>query len=359
MKKLFFYLPTMDIGGAERNFLRLINFYKKKGHNVCLVLNKKKGRLLKDLEKDIRVINLDVDRTFKSIFFLRKLIILNKPDIFFSSLTHCNIVLIIANIFSIFKTKVYVKECNNFKFQLNYGPLLNVFYIFFISFIYIFASKIISVSKSLEKQLKKILFLNPKKILTIYNSLDSIEIKKKSKVNYKKIFKNNYPTIISVGKLKKQKNYINLIKAINILNKNKKINLIIIGSGSERKKLQKLILKFKLSKKIKIIQETSNPFKYMANSDLFVLSSNYEGNPNVILEALCLKMKIVSTNCDFGPSEILENGKYGTLVKVNDYTDLAKGINLQLRNNKFLNYPNFKKFSIEHVANRYMQNLKL
>ena len=61
----------------------------------------KKGSLLNDLEKNVRVINLDVDRTYKSIFYLRKLIILNKPDIFFSSLTHCNIVLIIANIFNI------------------------------------------------------------------------------------------------------------------------------------------------------------------------------------------------------------------------------------------------------------------
>ena len=91
----------------------------------------------------------------------------------------------------------------------------------------------------------------------------------------------------------------------------------------------------------------------MFHSDLFVLSSNYEGNPNVILEALCLKMKIVSTNCDFGPSEILQNGKYGKLVKVNDYIDLAKGIEFQLKNNNSLSYPNFEKFSINHVAKKY------
>ena len=127
MNKLFFYLPNMEIGGAERNFLKLINFYKKKGHHVSLVLNKKKGRLLNDIEKDIHIINLNIDRTYKSIFVLRKLIILHRPDIFFSSLTHCNIALIIANIFSIFKTKVYVKECNNLKFQLNYGLFLNFF----------------------------------------------------------------------------------------------------------------------------------------------------------------------------------------------------------------------------------------
>ena len=354
MNKLFFYLPTMDVGGAEKNFLKLINFYKKQGHSVCLVLNKKKGRLLKDLEKEVSIINLNIDRTYKSIFPLRKIISSHKPDIFFSSLTHCNIMLIIANILSKFKTKIIVKECNNLKFQLNYGPFLNFLYICFISFIYKFATKVISVSKSLEKQLKEMLFLNPKKIFTIYNSLDIKEIKTKSRENYKKIFENKNPTIISVGKLKKQKNFINLIKAIDTLNKNKnKINSLIIGSGKEKNKLEKLILKLKLSKQIKIIPETSNPFKYMFHSDLYVLSSNYEGNPNVILEALCLKMKIVSTNCDFGPSEILQNGKYGKLVKVNDYIDLAKGIEFQLKNNKSKNYPNFKKFSINYVAKKY------
>ena len=307
---------------------------------------KQKKDLLKDLDKNIQIINLDIDRTYKSIFLLKRVIVSNKPDIFFSSLTHCNIMLIIANIFSIFQSKIIVKECNNFKFQLNYGPLLNFLYILFVSFFYKFTYKIISVSKSLEKQLNEMLFINPKKISTIYNSLDCIEIKKKSKVYLKKIFNNNYPTIVSVGKLKKQKNYFNLIKAINFLNNQKnRINLIIIGSGLEKVKLQKFILKLKLSKKIKIIPETSNPFKYMRNSDLFVLSSDYEGNPNVILEALCLKMKIVSTNCDFGPSEILQNGKYGTLVKVNDYVHLAKGIERQLKTNKLTDYPDFKIFN--------------
>lgn len=356
MKKLFFYLPTMEVGGAERNFLKLMNFYNKKGYEVCLILNKKKGKLLNDLEKNIKVINLNINRTFKAIFLLRKLILTNKPDIFFSSLTHCNIALIYANVFSLFKTKTYVKECNNFKFQLKYGFLLNHLYIFFISISYKFTSKLISVSNSLKKQLCNILFINPNKIFTIYNSIDCFEIKRKSKEHYKNIFNNNHKTIISVGKLKKQKNFVNLIKAFDFLNaKGKKINLIIVGSGPEKKRLQQLISMFKLSERVKIISETLNPYKYMINSELYVLSSDYEGNPNVILEALCLQMKIVSTNCDFGPSEILKNGKYGTLVKTNNYQDLAKGINLKLKSNKSDYYPYFKKFSIEHVAKEYIK----
>ena len=96
-----------------------------------------------------------------------------------------------------------------------------------------------------------------------------------------------------------------------------------------------MINKYKLQKNIKIINYKTNPFPYLKASDLFVLSSKYEGLPNVILEAQTLKKYVISSDCPTGPKEILLNGKIGSLFKVGDYDSLAKII---------INFKKIKKY---------------
>ena len=121
-----------------------------------------------------------------------------------------------------------------------------------------------------------------------------------------------------------QKDHSTLIEAIKIVSKKIKCELIIIGYGSNKFNIQTMINKYKLQKNIKIINYKTNPFPYLKASDLFVLSSKYEGLPNVILEAQTLKKYVISTDCPTGPKEILLNGKIGSLFKVGDYDSLQK-----------------------------------
>ena len=100
------------------------------------------------------------------------------------------------------------------------------------------------------------------------------------------------------------------------------------------KKLRNYIYKNNLGKTVKILQNISNPFPYFIKSDLFILSSIFEGLPNVLLEALTLKKFVISTNCSTGPSEILSKGKGGILVPVNDYKNLAEQIIFFKKNKK-------------------------
>ena len=106
----------------------------------------------------------------------------------------------------------------------------------------------------------------------------------------------------------------------------------------------KLVKKENLQNKIIILKSVDNPYIFIKKSKLFVLSSKFEGNPNVLLEAQVLKKKIVSTNCKYGPNEILDNGKYGYLVSINDYKDLGLKMYRALKSkNKSITTKNSKR----------------
>ena len=102
--------------------------------------------------------------------------------------------------------------------------------------------------------------------------------------------------------------------------------LILLGDGPQRKIICELINNLSIEETVSMPGWVDNPYSFMANADLFVLSSSWEGLANVLLEALTCGCPVVSTDCPSGPSEILEDGRWGRLVPVNDQTALAKAI---------------------------------
>ncbi len=196
------------------------------------------------------------------------------------------------------------------------------------------ANKVIVNSNDFKKKIKKIFNVNAECIYNPLNKKEIINLSKKS-VNFD-FFNKKYLNIINVGRLEDQKDQLTLLKSINFLKKKIKIKLLIIGDGSMEKKLKYYIYKNNLYKNVKILHNISNPFPYFTKSDLFILSSIFEGLPNVLLEALTLKKFVISTNCSTGPSEILSKGKGGILVPINNYKNLANKIIFFNKNKKNL-----------------------
>ena len=200
------------------------------------------------------------------------------------------------------------------------------------------------------------------KVNCIYNPLDISEIIKKSKNDKKNHFLNpnkNYLKIINVGRLEEQKDQITILKAAKILKKNIKFKILILGKGSEEIMLRKYIKKNKLNQQVQIKSFLNNPYGAMKQSDIFILSSKYEGLPNVLLEAAALKKFIISTNCPTGPREILVNGKGGLFFRTEDHVDLANKIVFYYKNKKKLNqkiqisYQNLKMFNYKKNLKKY------
>ena len=136
-----------------------------------------------------------------------------------------------------------------------------------------------------------------------------------------------------------------------------------MGRGILHKKLLSYVNQNNLSDNVKFINYKENPYPYIKQAEIFILSSKYEGLPNVLLEAITLKKFVISTNCPVGPREILMNGKAGDLFKVNDYKDLAKKINyycknkIRLKKKILFGFNNLSRFDYNKNCKKYYEVL--
>lgn len=141
------------------------------------------------------------------------------------------------------------------------------------------------------------------------------------------------PTVLAVGRLTHQKGFDILLRAFATIHKNHPDwHLTILGKGLLQEPLIQLRSQLGLNKVVSFLGTRKDIHAYYGNAELFVLPSRYEGFPNVLLEALSYSMPTIATNCQSGPAEILENGRYGALVPCEAPEDLARAIDKLIRN---------------------------
>ena len=325
-------MPHIDIGGVEKNFFLISNFLAKNRNNIVVITLSNKSKKL--LSKNIKFISFDINflekigKRFKfilSLFLLTKEVLINKNSLVvsFQANVYCGLLSKFLGFKLIIRSNTSPDGWSkNIIKKLIYKSSFNA------------ANKVIVNSNEFKKKIKKTLNINAECIYNPLNKKEIINLSKKP-VNFN-FYNKNYLNVINVGRLEDQKGQIMLLKAINLIKKRIKTKLLIIGNGSMEKKLKSYINKNNLNKTVKILHNISNPFPYVAKSDLFILSSIFEGLPNVLLEALTLKKFVISTNCSTGPSEILSKGKGGILVPINDYKNLANKIIFFKKNKKNL-----------------------
>ena len=195
-----------------------------------------------------------------------------------------------------------------------------------------YADKITVVSKVLGKDLIDNFKAKEDKIYPIYNFVDKDKIDKFLKEKNKiKLSKN---TVITVGRLNNQKGHINLIRSFKyVVDEIRDAKLIILGQGPLEDRINSEIKKLNLEQNVKLIGYQKNPYLYMKNSSLFVLSSFYEGMPNVVLEAMYTGLPIISCDCKSGPREILAPNS-DLNVEINDISYEEYGVLVPVLNNK-------------------------
>jgi glycosyltransferase involved in cell wall biosynthesis len=161
-----------------------------------------------------------------------------------------------------------------------------------------------------------------------------------------------------VGRLEIQKDFSTLIKAFASVRQVYACRLVILGQGREQQNLNRLIVELGIENDVAMLGFVENPYPYMVKSSMFVLPSLWEGFGNVIAEAMALGTPVVSTNCQSGPAEILDNGKYGWLVPVGDSKAMAEAI-MKVRSgeSKPVDADWLKNFTIETVSDQYLKVL--
>jgi glycosyltransferase involved in cell wall biosynthesis len=155
-----------------------------------------------------------------------------------------------------------------------------------------------------------------------------------------------------------QKDFGTLIEAFARLRQTRAARLLILGEGEERPMLEARVRKFALEKDVQFPGFVPNPYPYMAQAALFVLSSKWEGLPTVLVEALYCGAPVVSTDCPSGPSEILQDGRYGQLVEVGNVASLAQAMEKMLDNTTSAPArESWQPFELETVVDQYMRIL--
>ena len=165
--------------------------------------------------------------------------------------------------------------------------------------------------------------------------------------------------IVAVGRLHWQKNYPLLIDAFSEISKKyKDYKLTIYGEGEERKRLQEIINNKKLTKRITLAGNVSDIKKYISSSKLFVMTSDFEGMPNSLIEAMVLGLPVISTDCPCGgPKELIENNKNGILIKVGNKDELINAIDKVLSNEKMASQLGLSaKKIVDKVNPNYINN---
>lgn len=353
MKELIIFMPSIEGGGVEKNLFIISNYLSKKIHNVSLITASKKYK--SHFNKEIKFISPGFefwDNRGRKTKYLVCLIIL-----FFKILLNKKYIVFAfqANIYCIILCKILgvniITRSNSSPSGWSKNFIKNMIFKNTLKK----SNTIIVNSHQFKNELKRKFNVQAN---LIYNPLDKKNIIFRSNLSKKKYYKKpDSLKIINVGRYVDQKDQITLLKALNEIKNKIKFEAILLGRGTDHNKLNRYIKNNQLDKSIKLVNFKKNPYPIIKQSNLFILTSKFEGLPNVLLEAATLKKFIISSNCPTGPNEILLNGKGGLLYKIGNYKQLSKLI---------LNYNKNKKKYVKHVnftykkLNRfdYYKNLK-
>lgn len=350
--KICLVIPTLKQGGAERVISELANEFVKQGNLVFLIVLAKSNDFY-SIDSNVKVFRLDFEnkgiiaKIFSeiSVFFkVRNLLKKIHPDAILSFMDKYNILVLAASRF--LKLKVFVSDRSNPKKKI---PLI---ILFFKKIFYRFATGIIAQTSLAKNILKEItghanikVISNPIKIVDLY-----------SEVKREKI-------ILNIGRLVPEKGHKYLIEAFNLLDSND-WKLVIIGEGILRKDIEKQIDNLNLKDKVLLLGTIVDVDIWYAKASIFAFPSISEGFPNALVEAMSAGLPCVSFDCDAGPSDIIQNGINGYLVRTKEVDGLAKILDElindeELRLNIGLNAMKVKEtFDSEKISKEFLTFFK-
>jgi glycosyltransferase involved in cell wall biosynthesis len=353
-KTVMLMIPTLQYGGAERVFTTLLKYLNRERYRIVLVVvNLTEGTFKDDVPSHVIVENINKKRLLAAVPKILSLIWKYQPAVILSTLSHMNLALTILKALMPLGTRLLVRETTMIsrsqmskRSKILFRALMKTFYRT--------SDKIIAQSNEMRNDLAKYLGLPATKLIVIYNPVDVDEISAASR-KYRAA-DNRKPgrmEIVAVGRLVDVKRHDLLIRAIGII-KQKDIHLTIVGDGPNRSKLESLIDEIELRSKVTLVGQQSSAIPYLAKADLFVLTSLYEGLPNVVLESLACGTPVVATPCPGGLNEILDGIQECKIAESQTVEALAIVIAQQLDHaEKRTDAKHIARFRAQNIARQY------
>ena len=342
-------IPSLRIGGAERSTLRIARGLVERGHRVDVVLLGNINSLQHEVPSGARILHLtdsgshseDTSRNriraqeqvgFSLSFLLKRNYVRNsirigayiddeRPDFVLPALPGAKIATLLCATRTEFKPRIVPIFRNHilkrsWKERRLLAKLLES------------ASHTIAVSDGVAESIKSHLSVPDEKVTRIYNPVVVPETLRLAEQppDHPWFLESDIPIVLGAGRLGRVKDFPTLLRAFAITARKRPARLIILGDGTWRRRLESLVRRLDLVDSVSLTGWVANPYSFMSRASAFLLSSRYEGLPNVLIEALSCGCPCASTDCPSGPREILDHGCVGPLVPVGDHVALSEAL---------------------------------
>ena len=371
--RIALFISGLTFGGVQRSMLNLAKGLAEKGYQVDLVVPNASGQFFDQVSSSVRLVDIGDwltrlpwfrsrkrRRAMVSIFALARYLELNQPAVLISASHYVNLAAILGRSLARTNTPIIISQRTHLSdaiLNTNFPGGKRPFLGWMTRHFYPKAETIIAVSDGVADDLATCANISRQNIRTIYNPVVTPELIRQSQapLDHPWYAPGSPPVILGVGRLARQKDFPTLLRAFAQVRANRPARLLILGEGKKRQELEALAKELHLNNDIAFPGFAKNPFSFMANSDVFVLSSAYEGLPGVLIQAMACGCPVVSTECPSGPREILQHGQLGPLVPVGDSTALAKSILSMLDNptNKKKLMTRADDFSLDRAVDQY------
>jgi len=322
-----FLIPTYSDGGAERVMVDLANGLADRGYAVDLVVVNESGPVKYEFGEGVTVFSLDRSRAALALTSLLAYLRHRRPPALLSTLGHVNVLAVLAARLA-GRTKVVVREAITPTELFGHVGIKGRIIGHLMRIAYRAADGVVAVSEGVAHAMEKVLRLSPSRISVIANPVITERLRNGARepADHPWFYDGGEPVVLAVGRLTDQKAFDVLIRAFAKARTTTPCRLVIFGEGPLHSELLALADSLGVGDLMALPGFTANPFSHMAACGLFVLSSRWEGLPNVLIQALACGAKVVSTDCPSGPREVLEGGAFGALVPVDNVELLADAI---------------------------------
>lgn len=326
------FTGSMGGGGAERAMLTIASSLAARGLSVDLVLMHARGEYLEMVPSNVRVIDLNARKVISFIADFLRYVSRERPSAILSTLPTTDFTALIAKLVFGKRQRVVLRQAITFSDALDDEPRFRARQTMrLVRLMMPLADAIVAVSEGVASDLRARVPRAAGKIVTIHNPVVGPGLAEQAAEAVEHPwFGDGEPVVLAAGRLAPQKDYPTLLRAFAEVARSRSARLVILGQGPEREGLLELAARLEIEDRFDLPGFDVNPFRYMSRASVFVLSSRYEGFPNVLAQAMACGAPVVSTDCRSGPSEMLEGGRWGRLAPVGDWRAMARAIEATL-----------------------------
>jgi len=316
-------------GGVERMVVNLIRGFVALGRRVDLVLVRTASPHLERLPQQVNRVHSGPQHTFAAVPALARYLRRHRPAALLAVKDRAGRAAVLARWLAGTDTRIVMRLGTNVSTAMAERTAIARWLRFRpIRRLYPRVDRIVAVSAGVADDTARIAGIAHGRIRVIPNPVITPELAglAAAPCNHAWLRPGQPPVILGAGRLQRQKDFPTLIRAFAQVRKGRPCRLIILGEGSGLARLQALIRELGIAADLDLPGFRTNPYPFLARADLFVLSSRWEGSPNVLTEAMALGTPVVATDCPSGPHELLDGGRYGPLVPVGDVRALSKAM---------------------------------